>query len=56
MSGKSQYGWKLFLSEMKRVGIEYNRCKKKAKVRGCFLGLKLMDVDAFEDEAQSALD
>ena len=38
------------------MGIEYDRCKKKAKVRRSFLGLKLMDVDAFEDEAQSALD
>ena len=57
MSGKSQYGWKSLLSEMKRVGIEYDRCKKKANVRGCFLGLNLKDADASEDEdeAQSAL-
>jgi hypothetical protein len=58
LSGKSQNGWKSFLSEMKRVDIEYDRCKKKAKVRGCFLGLKMIDVrvvDDFEDEAQSAL-
>jgi hypothetical protein len=27
MSGKSQYGWKSFLSEMKRAGIEYDQCK-----------------------------
>ena len=38
MSGKSQYGWKSFLSEMKRVGVEYDRAKKSDKVKGCFLG------------------
>ena len=53
MSGKSQYGWKSFLSEMKRVGVEYDRAKKSDKVKGCFLGLKVV---AFEDEVQNALD
>ena len=42
VSGKSQYGWKLFLSEMKRAGIAYDRAKKKKTVKGCFLGLKLI--------------
>ena len=53
MSGKSQYGWKSFLSEMKRVGVEYDRAKKSDKVKGCFLGLKVV---ACEDEVQNALD
>jgi hypothetical protein len=52
VSGKFDYGWKTFLSEMKRIGIEYDRTKKHKKVKGCFLGLKIRDRSA--DSAQGS--
>ena len=59
VSGKSQYGWKMFLSEMKRKGVKYDRNKKSKGQRGFFMGLRYLPEDPESDQTdptQSALD
>ena len=59
VSGKSQYGWKLFLCEMKRKGVKYDRNKKSKGQRGFFMGLRYLPEDPESDQTdptRSALD
>ena len=55
VSGKSQYGWKMLLSEMKRKGLKllkYDRKKKKSKGQGgLFMGLRHLPEDSDSEKA-----
>jgi len=46
MSGLHKMSWSKFLSEMKRIEVEYDRTKRdKDSNKGVFLGIKIIDID-----------
>ena len=50
--------WSKFLSEMKRIEVQYNRdMRYKDSHRGVFLGIKIIDIDDTEiNNISNALD
>ena len=43
-SGYKKMSWSKFLSEMKRIEVEYDRTKSKDNLKGVFLGIKKKDI------------